>query len=79
VAAGLMVKQEAGDNDLLLRLADDPRLPLNGSELTAMIGDYRQFTGRACQQTEEFLAEYVRPILEKNKESIGTVDASLRV
>ena len=79
VAAGLMVKQEARDNDLLLRLAEDPRIPLNGSELTAMTGDYRLFTGRACRQTEEFLEEYVRPILEKNKESIGTVDASLRV
>ncbi len=79
VAAGLMVKQEAQENDLLLRLAEDPRIPLNGSELTAMTGDYRQFTGRACRQTEEFLEEYVRPILEKNKESIGTVDASLHV
>ena len=79
VAAGLMVKQQGRDNDLLLRLAEDPRIPLSGDELTALTGDYRQFTGRACRQTEEFLAEHVRPVLEKNKDMIGTIDASLHV
>jgi adenylosuccinate lyase len=79
VAAGLMVKQQGRDNDLLLRLAEDPRIPLSGDELTALTGDYRQFTGRARRQTEEFLAEHVRPVLEKNKDMIGTIDASLHV
>ncbi len=79
VAAGLMVKQQGRDNDLLLRLAEDPRIPLSGDELTALTGDYRQFTGRAGRQTEEFLAEHVRPVLEKNKDMIGTIDASLHV
>ncbi len=79
VAAGLVVKAEAGDNDLLLRLAEDPRVPLDAAELAAMTGDYRHFTGRAGRQTEEFLEEYVRPVLEKNKDKIGAIDGSLHV
>ena len=39
--------------------------------------DPAQFTGRAKEQTEEFLAE-VAPILAENKELLG-VDVQIRV
>ena len=29
------------------------------------------FTGRAPQQVEEFLAEVIRPVLDANKEDLG--------
>ena len=79
VAAGKMVKEEGRDNDLLTRLADDEQIPFTLAELEAMIGDYSQFTGRAARQTEEFLTEIVRPVLEKNRESMSAIDASLNV
>ncbi|MBE0583306.1 MAG: adenylosuccinate lyase, partial [Desulfofustis sp.] len=79
LAAGQVVKQEAKENDLLGRLAEDPRIPLNADELAAMTGDFLQFTGRACQQTEEFLEEYVRPVLSQNQDVIGSIDSSLQV
>jgi adenylosuccinate lyase len=79
VAAGLAVKEEGLDNDLLVRLAEDERVPFSLNELEKLIGDYQEFTGRAAQQTEEFLAEVVAPVLEQHKDLLGGVDASLKV
>ena len=33
--------------------------------------DPKAFTGRAPQQVEEFLAEYIQPVLDGNKEILG--------
>jgi adenylosuccinate lyase len=79
VAAGKVVKEEGKENDLLMRMANDERIPFDISELEGMISDYTQFTGRAEQQTDEFLNEVVYPILEKNKDSMAQIDASLNV
>jgi adenylosuccinate lyase len=79
VAAGLAVKEQGLDNDLLLRLAKDKRVPYSLDELEALIGNYQEFTGRAPQQTEEFLDEVVAPVLERHKDLLGGVDSSLRV
>jgi adenylosuccinate lyase len=79
VAAGKLVKEEGKDNDLLMRLADDDRIPFTIKELQEIIGDYHQFTGRAAEQTHEFLIEVVNPILEANAQSIGDFDSSLSV
>jgi len=78
-AAGRVVKEEGLDNDLLHRLGEDQRIPLTLAELQAMVNDYQQFTGRARQQTEEFLAEVVTPLLRSNADCRGTVDAILSV
>lgn len=79
VAAGKIVKEEGKENDLLVRLAEDARIPFDLPELQGMISDYTQFTGRACQQTEEFLSEIVCPLLEENKASMSMIDSSLNV
>ncbi len=79
VASGIVVKNEAQDNDLLQRLANDSRLPFTAQELETIVGDYRQFTGRACRQTEEFLEEHVRPLLQRHKESMTAIDDRLQV
>jgi len=78
-AAGRVVKEEGLDNDLLHRLAEDQRIPFTLAELQAMVNDYQQFTGRARQQTEEFLAEVVSPLLRSNVDCRGAVDATLSV
>lgn len=77
--AGRVVKEEGKDNDLLERLANDVRIPFSSEELGALVGDYTQFTGRAELQTEEYLDEVVRPLLEKYKDEMVDIDSSLSV
>ena len=79
VAAGKVVKEEGKENDLFARLAGDEAIPFNMEELEKMTADFLQFTGRAEQQTEEFLRETVNPILERNKTFMASVDSSLSV
>lgn len=79
LASGKIVKEQAGENDLLTRLGADKRIPFTLRELEAMVSDYSQFTGRAEKQTEEFLQEVVSPLLVKNKTNMTAVDSSLNV
>jgi len=79
VAAGLVVKEEGKDNDLLERLANDPAVPYELPELEKLLGNPNEFTGRAEQQTEEYLTEIVGPILERHRNLLGNVDSSLSV
>ncbi len=44
-----------------------------------MIADFQQFSGRAVQQTEEFLEEVVDPRLNSYRHLLGGVDTSLAV
>jgi adenylosuccinate lyase len=78
-AAGKVVKEDGGENDLLFRIADDPRVPFSIEEINGLVGDFAQFTGRAKEQTEEFLAEVVNPLLQKNSQFMKKVDSSLSV
>jgi adenylosuccinate lyase len=79
LAAGKIVKEEGKDNDLLQRLAADEEIPFTLTELEDMIGNFKQFTGRAKEQTEEYLTEIVLPRLEPYKDVLGKVDAELSV
>ena len=68
--------QEAGErvkrgeeNDLLQRIAGDPAFQLTQAELeNAMRPD--AYIGRAAEQTERFLAEHARPLLEARKSDL---------
>jgi len=66
VEAARAVKEEAADNRLLELLAEDPRVPFDLEEL-ARIACGSDFTGCAEQQVEEYLAEEVRPLLERHR------------
>ena len=79
LAAGRVVKEEGRDNDLLERLAQDERLPFTLQELEEMLGNYQEFTGRAKEQTAEFLQEVVKPCLDKYMDLLGNYDTSLSV
>ncbi len=79
VAAGLAVKEQGKENDLLVRLADDKRIPFALDELEAMINNYQEFIGRAKEQTEEFLHETVAPVLDAYRDLVGKVDSTLKV
>jgi adenylosuccinate lyase len=79
LAAGKVVKELGRENDLFNRLAGDDRIPFSLQELETMVSDYSQFTGRAKEQTEEFLHEIVSPLLEKNSAQLKIIDATLAV
>ena len=64
MAAGKVVKEEGGDNDLLERIAADPIFGVTLEELREILKP-EKYVGRAPKQTEEFLAECVAPVLEK--------------
>jgi adenylosuccinate lyase len=78
MAAGKVVKAEGKPNDLLQRIADDASFGLSLSELESIM-DARNFVGRAPQQTEEFIAGRVKPILEANSSLIDENKDELRV
>jgi len=79
LAAGKVVKEEGKENDLLHRLAEDDEIPFTLPELEGMINSFQQFTGRAKEQTEEYLHEVVLPRLEYFQDVLGKVDAELSV
>ena len=70
VAAAKEVKQNGKPNDLFERILNDPVFGLTEEELRT-VSDPMKFTGMAVQQTETFLKEYVQPVLERYRGSLG--------
>lgn len=62
--AGKRVKEEGLDNDLLSRIAADPRFGLSAEELSAHI-DPAAYIGRCPSQVERFIRDEVDPLLAK--------------
>ncbi|MGH3944108.1 MAG: adenylosuccinate lyase, partial [Pseudonocardiaceae bacterium] len=57
VAVALAMRLKGADNDLLDRLADDDRLPLDRADLDALLTDRLPFTGSAAGQIAAVVAE----------------------
>ena len=70
MAAGRIVKEEGGENDLVDRIAADPIFGVTKDEIMATLKP-EHFTGRAPEQVAEFLAECVKPVLDANKDILG--------
>jgi len=68
--ASRMVKQEGKPNDLIDRICNDPAFNLNKKDVLSILKP-QNFIGRSVQQVEEFIEQYVDPVIEKNKELIG--------
>ena len=66
MAASKVIKEEGGENDLLQRIADDEAFGVTLDELEKILQP-EKYTGRAKEQTEDFLSECVYPVLEKYK------------
>lgn len=58
------VKLDGLNNNLIDMIAEDERIPLNKSEILAELKP-EKYIGRSVSQVEEFISEYVNPILEK--------------
>lgn len=70
MAAGKRIKEEGEENDLLDRIAADPAFNMTKEQLLALM-EPENFTGCAESQTEAFLENVVRPLLEKNADALG--------
>ena len=63
MAAGRMVKEEGQPNDLLERIAKDPRFGLDLADIEKLLNP-ADYIGRCPEQVEAFIANEVRPILD---------------
>ena len=70
MAAGRIVKEEGGENDLVDRIAADPIFGITKEEILATLQP-EHFTGRAPEQVTEFIEECVKPVLNANKDVLG--------
>lgn len=67
MAASKVIKEEGGENDLLERIANDEAFGVTLEELENILQP-EKYTGRAKEQTEDFLNDFVNPVLEKYKD-----------
>ena len=68
--AGRTVKEEGKPNDLIERIEKDPMFHVSAEDLEKALKP-ENYVGRAPEQTAEYLAEVIRPLLEENKEDLG--------
>lgn len=68
--AGKQVKVEGKKNDLIERIIADESFNIDEDKLRSVLKP-ENYIGRAPEQTEEFVTEYIKPILEANKEILG--------
>lgn len=78
IEAGHTVKDEGKPNDLIDRIAAEPMFGLSREELEAHL-DSSAYIGRCPQQVEEFLAQEVRPVLERYASALERSDMELTV
>lgn len=74
--AGKQVKIEGNKNDLIERIAGDFAFGLSLEELNAVL-EPSDYVGRAPRQVEEFIREYIQPVLDANY--AGDVKVELKV
>jgi adenylosuccinate lyase len=74
--AGARVKIEGLDNNLLELLQADPDFA--GVNFNSVL-DLHSFVGRAPEQVDEFLAEYLEPRLQAFPEAMNAGESDIRV
>ena len=68
--AGANVKVNGLDNNLLDLIAESDKFPVSKEELEKVM-EPSLYVGRAPAQVEEFVLEYIKPVLDKNKDLLG--------
>jgi len=68
--AAKVVKEEGGENDLIARIRAEPYFAPVHAELDSLL-DPKTFVGRAPEQVDAFLRDWVRPALEPYAKAIG--------
>ena len=75
--AGRNVKEKGLENNLLELIAADPAFHMSLEDLKKSM-DPAKYTGRAKEQTEEYIEQVIRPVLSENRELLG-VNAEVTV
>lgn len=68
--AGKQVKEFGRENDLLERIANDDTFNLDKNQLGNIL-DAKKYIGRSPRQVEEFIEEYINPIIESEEKFAG--------
>lgn len=68
--ASRIVKEEGGENDLLQRIAGDLAFGFSMEELFEFCKP-ESFVGMAPEQTQDYIDDYVQPLLKTNKDLLG--------
>lgn len=71
--AGKVVKVEGGKNDLIERIAADESFGMTLEELVAVLKP-ENYIGRSSQQVDEFIEDYVKPVMMSSSKVEITVD-----
>ncbi|MGE5613864.1 MAG: adenylosuccinate lyase [Bacillota bacterium] len=71
------IKEHGGENDLMVRILNDPVFGLTGEELLKIV-EGSGFTGLAAKQTEDFIRDFVEPVLRENAGLLG-IETEIRV
>ena len=70
LAAAKNVKEEGGKNDLIERICADKEFGLELHEVEKVLTP-ELYTGLAPEQTENFVKNYIKPILDSHKDELG--------
>ncbi|MGN0178926.1 MAG: adenylosuccinate lyase [Monoglobaceae bacterium] len=76
MAAARVVKEEGGKNDLIDRIVADPSFGITLEEAHQILKP-ENFTGRAANQVEELIADYVDPVLAENNSVADEVELTV--
>ena len=76
--AGSVVKNEGKPNDLLERIAADPKFGMTMDELVAL-RDPKLYIGRCPEQVDAFLNECVKPLLKAHEADLAVDEVELKV
>ena len=68
--AGRFIKEEGGNNELPSLIAKDPAFGVDEEHIKAILKP-ELYTGRASIQVDNYLKNFVRPVLDANKEFLG--------
>ena len=68
--AGRIIKEEGGNNELPSLIAKDPAFGVDEEHIKAILKP-ELYTGRASIQVDNYLKNFVRPVLDANKEFLG--------
>lgn len=70
MTAAMEVKQYGRENNLCELIVNDPMFMVTKEELDAVLKP-ENYTGRSAEQVDEYLAEFINPVLESNKDILG--------
>ena len=68
--AGRIIKEEGGNNELPSLIAKDPAFGVDEEHIKAILKP-ELYTGRASIQVDNYLKNFVRPVLDAKKEFLG--------